>query len=169
MTNVCCSILDEFKGINFRDRRLNDRFSEIMQTLETSPSGLISKAFIDAKDQKAAYRFFDNCRTSYDTMLEAHQQRVRERCEGHKTILAIQDSTTILLNGARKASDIDNIGNLNRQYPGLNIHTSLLVTPEHEVLGISHLHAFERQLVGKRNKTHLKLSALKKETGRNGI
>lgn len=52
MTSVCCSILDEFKDINFKDRRLNNRFSGIMQNLETSPSGLISKAFIDAKDQR---------------------------------------------------------------------------------------------------------------------
>ncbi|MGI0059151.1 MAG: IS4 family transposase [Nitrosotalea sp.] len=166
MSNICCSILDEFKDINFKDRRLNDRFSEIMHTLETSPSGLISKSFVDAKDQKAAYRFFENSKADYNTMLGSHQQRVKERCKGHTTVLAIQDSSSVLLHGARKADRIDNIGNLKCQHPGLNIHTSLLVTPQQEVLGIADIHSFERQLVGKRNKAHFKLSATKKETGR---
>lgn len=166
MSNVCCSILDEFKGINFKDKRLNNRFGAIMQTLETSPSGLISKAFIDSKDQKAAYRFFENEKTTYATMLQSHQERVRERCEGQKIVLAIQDSTTVLLNGARKASNIGKIGDLKRRYPGLNIHSALLVSPQQEILGISDLHTFDRQLINKRNKTHDKLPALKKETGK---
>jgi hypothetical protein len=161
------SIIDEFKGINFKDKRLNERFGEIMQSLETSPSGLISKSFIEAKDQKAAYRFFQNENTKYETMLQAHQQRVKERCIGHKIILAIQDSTSIFLSGARKAANIGTIGDLNSLNTGLNIHTSLLVTPEQEVLGISDLHVFDRKLVKeKKSKTHRKLSALKKETGK---
>ena len=166
MSKICCSIADEFKDINFKDRRLDVRFSEIMHALETSPSGLISKSFIGAKDQKAAYRFFNNSKTDYNTMLGAHQQRVKERCTEHTTVLAIQDSSSILLRGARKANGIDDIGDLNCQHPGLNIHTSLLVTPQQEVLGIADIHSFERQLIGKRSLAHRKSSAMKKETGR---
>src|SRR6185503_70798 len=149
MSNICSSALDEFKDINFKDRRLNDRFNAIMHTLETSPSGLISKAFVDSKDQKAAYRFLENEKTNYSIMLQSHQERVKERCAGHKIVLAIQDSTTVFLNGAKKASNIGKIGDLNRQYPGLNIHTALLISPQQEVLGISDLQTFNRQLVGK--------------------
>ena len=166
MINVGCNILSEFKDINFKDKRLNERFSEIMQTLEATPSGLISKAFIDAKDQKAAYRFFQNERTGYAMMLQAHQQRIKERCKGHEVILAIQDSISVLLHGAKKASGIGNIGDLKREHPGLNIHTSLLVTPQQEILGISDLHTYERQLKGKRTRTDRNMPALKKETGK---
>jgi len=166
MTNGSCCIVDEFKDINFKDKRLNERFSEIMQTLETSPSGLISKSFIDAKDQKAAYRFFENEKTNYETMLQSHLRKVSERCESRNIVLGIQDSTSIFLPGARKASGIGKIGDLKSRHPGLNIHTSLLITPEQEVIGISDLQLFDRRLVGKRSKTYRKISALKKETGK---
>jgi hypothetical protein len=162
------SVLEEFKGINFKDKRLNERFGEIMQSLETSPSGVISKAFIAAKDQKAAYRFFQNENTKYQTMLKAHQERVKERCTGYQIILAIQDSTSICLNGARKATDMGRVGDLSSESPGLNVHTSLLVTPEKEVLGISDLHVFDRKRMRsrKRSKAHRKSNALNKETGK---
>lgn len=166
MTNDSTSILDEFKDINFKDKRLNNRFNAIMQNLERTPSGLISKAFIDAKDQKAAYRFLENEKTEYEVMLSSHQKRVQDRCRGHKIILAIQDSTTLLLKGARNASGVGRIGDLTREFAGLNIHTSLLISPEQEILGISDLRVFERYLIGKRSKTREQLSALKKETGR---
>ena len=84
MTAICGDVLDEFKSINFKDKRLNERFGAIMQHFETSPSGTISKAFIDAKDQKGAYRFFENEKTGFNTMLASHQQRVIERCENAK-------------------------------------------------------------------------------------
>jgi hypothetical protein len=165
MSNHGCSILSEFNCINFKDKRLNIRFGEIMQVLCSKPSGLIAKAFIDAKDQKAAYRFFDNPKTTYETMLTAHQQCVSDRCKSHDIILAIQDTTSIFLPGARKVSDIGNIGDLARQHPGLNIHSTLLVTPKHEILGISDLQIFDRKKVTQ-SKTHDKLNALQKETGK---
>lgn len=166
MANNSCGILDEFKELNFKDKRLNSRFDAIMESMEKIPSGLITKTFVDAKDQKSAYRFFENGKTDYEIMLQAHQKRVQERCGKHKIVLAIQDSTSVLLNGAKKASGIGKIGNLKGDYPGLNIHTSLLITPQQEILGISDLSVFERHLVAKRSKTHDKLPALQKETGK---
>lgn len=165
MTNDCYGVLNEFKDINFRDKRLNERFTEIMQTLDSKPSGLITKAFIDAKDQKAAYRFLDNKKAAFETMLQSHQQRVSERCRNHKLILAVQDSTSVYLPGARKVSDMSSIGDLNEKYPGFNIHTTLLITPDREILGIADLHAYERKHT-KKSKTQDKLHATHKESGK---
>lgn len=163
----CDNIINEFKDINFKDKRLNKRFGSLMKNLVTSPAGLISKVFVNAKDQKAAYRFFENDKTTYQKMFQSHQQRVRERCEKQPVVLAIQDSSIFFLRGAQKASDMGLVGNLRYSDIGLNIHTSLLITPESELLGISDIHAYDRKPVGKkRSKTYDQLPALQKETGK---
>ena len=164
MTTEQSRILSEFKDLDFNDKRLNNRFQNIMSTLEQNPSGLITKAFNQAKDQKAAYRFLNNANVSYSTMLRSHQKRVNERCKKKNTILAVHDSTTISLSGASKV--VDNIGNLKEGFPGLNIHTTILLTPNREILGISDIHLFDRKLVGKDSRIRNNKHALEKETGK---
>lgn len=163
---TCYNVLNEFKDVKFKDKRLNNRFSKIIKTLEKSPSGLISKAFVDAKDQKGAYRFFQNKDTDYKKMLQFHQLRVSDRCQKHKIILAIQDSTSLSLPGAKKVKSVGHIGDLSRQYPGLNIHTSLLISPQKEVLGISDLNVYNRKLCEKTSSVRRREPVLQKETNK---
>lgn len=166
MTDKQTCILNEFQEISFRDKRLDERFEKIMLGFGANPSGIISKVFVEAKEQKAAYRFLRNEKITFETMLDSHQKKVKQRSDEADTILAIQDSTSLHLTGAKKVSDIGCIGDLKQNHPGLNIHTSLFVTPKKEVLGISDLQVYDRFIIKNKNKTHCKLHALEKETGK---
>lgn len=166
MSTFSTCITEEFKNITFGDKRLDKRFVDIMKTLEASPSGIISQTFNDAKEQKAAYRFLENDKVCFQSMLSSHQKSIKGKAEEASVVLAIQDSTVAYLPGAAKVADIDRIGNLRKGHPGLNIHSTLLVIPDKEILGIGDIHCFKRKLIEKKNKTHEKLPALKKETGK---
>jgi hypothetical protein len=108
----------------------------------------------------------DNDKIAYEKMLESHQKKTSERSKKATIVLAVQDSTTLFLRGTKKVPNIRKVGTLKNEFTGLNIHTTLLVTPEEEILGISDLQEFERKLVGKRNRAYENLSALYKETGK---
>ncbi len=155
--------INEFKGLDFKDSRLNNRFEEIIKKLDTRPSGVITEAFVDAKDQKAAYRFFGNKKVGFSRMLTSHQEQVFERCKNEEVILAIQDSTALHLTGARKADNIGMIGDL--KHPGLNVHTTFLLSASGPPLGIGDLQIYDRKFVTHGTEQD-KLSAYEKESGR---
>lgn len=160
-------LLTEFKNYDFIDARRNKRFKSIVERLQAAPSGNLTKVFVDAKDLKGAYRFFQNDKTPFTAMLEAHQRRVSERCTSQNVILAIQDSTTVHLPGAAKAKGINKIGGLKRNHPGLNVHSTLLLTPSRIPMGVADLQIYERELISPDSREqHYKLPAEEKETGR---
>jgi len=56
--------LEEFATVDFQDARLNSRCMDLAAQLVMQPHGPINQACEDWADTKAAYRFFDNAKTT---------------------------------------------------------------------------------------------------------
>lgn len=52
--------VEEFGQVDLKDKRLNFRCQELVETLGQQPSAPINQACEDWADSKAAYRFVDN-------------------------------------------------------------------------------------------------------------
>ncbi len=69
-------IQNELKEVNLEDKRLNDRFAEVLQALSKRPNVSIPAACGGHAETTVAYRFFDNKKTSIDKILSPHYKAV---------------------------------------------------------------------------------------------
>src|SRR5665647_2104001 len=64
---------EEAKTADLGDERLNNRFAIILEQLGSKPQLSIPTACGGWSETIAAYRFFDNQKTSFEQILKAHQ------------------------------------------------------------------------------------------------
>jgi len=69
---------NEFAMAELGDERLNKRLVKIATNLAASPGGTLPQAFPDWAELKAAYRFFDRDKVSYERVLAPHLERTQE-------------------------------------------------------------------------------------------
>jgi hypothetical protein len=87
---------EELPSVELGDQRLNNRFKVLVETLARGPEGSIPQASNgDLAGLKAAYRCFDNARVDASQILAGQVASTCTRCEGHATILARQDTTSL--------------------------------------------------------------------------
>src|ERR1700722_7903156 len=84
---------EEMATADLRDKRLNDRLTQILSDLGSRPTASIPAACGGVNEMTAAYRFFDNDKADPDSILQPHAEQTRRRMAQHDTVLLVQDTT----------------------------------------------------------------------------
>jgi Transposase DNA-binding/Transposase Tn5 dimerisation domain len=127
-------VVQEMLTADLNDTRLNNRLGLILSHLAAHPTASIPAACGGWAELMAAYRFFDNPKTSFDNVLQPHIDRTRERIAAQAVVLLVPDTTEIDVTRpeqqVRGAGPLD--GNSRR---GVLLHELHALTPDGTPLG----------------------------------
>lgn len=134
-------IVSEFRSIDLGDERLNRRARKLSETLAADVQASINGACQGWPETKAAYRFFDNEKTTPEGIHAPHYQATLERIRQQAVVLIAQDTTELDFTdhppkGAGPLASLHRLGFLD--------HTSLAVTPERIPLGVIAVEMIQR-------------------------
>jgi hypothetical protein len=86
---------NELKTVNLNDKRLNERLVEILKNLSKNPHLSIPAACGGHSETMAAYRFFENPKTTIQNILPPHRDATEQRIAEQKVVLFVQDTTEL--------------------------------------------------------------------------
>jgi len=112
-TGSCMStdwIENELKNVNLNDQRLNARLADVLAALSERPNLSIPAACGGHTETVAAYRFFDNEKSTFDKIIRPHYQATERRIAQHEVVLCVQDTTEIDL--TKPQQDVQGAGPL---------------------------------------------------------
>ena len=125
---------EETETADLGDDRLNKRFSIILHQLGTKPQLSIPAACGGWSETIAAYRFFDNHKTSFEQILKVHQDATIKRIKTLPVVLLAQDTTE---NDERVNLGPKGLGTLkNSKKTECRLHPTIAFTPDKICLGI---------------------------------
>lgn len=145
------SASEELAQIDLKDLRLNRRCQSLATALEQQPTEPVPQACEDWAATKAAYRFFDNPKVSPAEILAPHGQRTRERMAAHPLVLAVQDTSFLNYTHHPQTDELGEIGNKKQAQRGFGMHSTLVLTPAGQPLGLL-TQAFFSRPIGKPTK-----------------
>jgi Transposase DNA-binding/Transposase Tn5 dimerisation domain len=126
-------VKDELESTDLGDERLDARLELLLSALGNRPNLSIPAACGGRAELKAAYRFFDNERVTFDSVLRAHTVRTLQRLAEQKTVLLVQDTSEIEL--SRPEQEVAGVGELDGARRGFLLHEMQAFTPEGIPLG----------------------------------
>ena len=89
------SLVDEVRGAEFGDKRLDKRLGKVIEELGAKPILSIPAATHARAEMEAAYRFFDNDKVSPEKILQPHIDATHERISQSDFVLLVQDTTEL--------------------------------------------------------------------------
>lgn len=107
-----------------------------MSDLSQHPQSTIPQASGTWARTKGAYRFFDHAGVTPEEILAGHQAAALERSALHKTVLMVQDTTSLNYACQEADSGLGSLGNRGDQALGLWLHTTLAVDEAGTALGL---------------------------------
>jgi hypothetical protein len=134
---------------------LDDRFVMLLSTLGSRPNLSIPAACLGRAEIKAAYRFFDNDKVTFEKVIEPHLAQTKDRMAEHELVLLVQDTTEIDL--TRPEQDVKGVGELDGARQGFLLHEMHAFIPEgiplgtvwaealNRIEGVSHVSAAEKR------------------------
>ena len=128
--------VEELKGIDLGDERLNRRATQLLGELRAKPSQSIPTACGGWAETQAAYRFFDNNKVSVEKILHPHQTATQQRIDQHSVVILLHDTTELDYTGHLNTEGIGPLAN--GPCRGMLLHVTLAVTPERQALGVLH-------------------------------
>ena len=131
----------ELAGVNFRDKRLDERSRNLLAGLAVDPAASVNASFSTWNETIAAYRFFDNPKVTPDRILKPHYDATKDRMAGQSVVLVVQDTTELDFS-LHPQSDARCLNKATRF--GLYDHTHLALTPEGLPLGVVGAELFDR-------------------------
>ena len=126
-------VRDEVAGAEFGDKRLDKRFAILLSDLGDRPILSIPAACGGRAEMKAAYRFFDNDKVTFEKVIEPHISQTKERMAAQKVVLLVQDTTEIDL--TRPEQEVEGAGELDGPRRGVLLHEMHAFTTEGIPLG----------------------------------
>jgi len=122
-------VKNEILGLDFGDKRLNNRYEQIIARIEKDSKSTFPSVAKDWAWLKGFYRFFNNKKVKSKEMIKTHIKSTVKRCEGEKIILVIQDTTVINLKSANK---IEGLGYTDdhKKKKGFLVHSTMAVSGE---------------------------------------
>lgn len=136
-------VVNEFANAPFSDDRIIKRLIQIADKAFSSPASSIPEACQSYSATRAAYRFFNNKNVKPEAILMTHREQTIERMRKHKTVLVIQDTTSLDYRTHPATKGLGNYSNANGAL-GLKLHTALAVTEDGLPLGILDHHIWAR-------------------------
>jgi hypothetical protein len=143
---------EEFATLDFKSSRLENRFVRTMDTLSEQPDNSIWLCSKNRAEAKAIYRMLSNDRLDKEEILRAHREAtIRRMVESKRTILAIQDTTSLNYNTQTK---MEGIGYICDKSLGVNIHSCIAVTVDGLTLGLLSQSSYNREQPCDNSRTH---------------
>jgi len=113
------------------DKRLNERLQKSVERFTKNAQKSILGAEMSRSSAKGFYRLLSNKRFEIEKLAEAARGATIGRMEG--TVLLIEDTTDIRLNGHKKT---EGLGHSSEHVLGIKVHSCIAVTPEGLPLGL---------------------------------
>lgn len=130
-------VMEEMKNVDLKDKRLNDRLSEILSQLGARPTASIPEACTGWAETAAAYRFFDNDKVDFEKVLQPHIEATRGRMANERIVIVVQDTTEVDL--TRPEQQVTGAGRLDAGTRwGAFLHPLHAFTPDGTPLGTVH-------------------------------
>lgn len=127
-------IKTEVENQTMGDSRLTKRLSALLNTLSVEPSKSIPCANDTWAETFATYRFFDNDKVNFDSIMSGHQAATVDRIKREPVVLIPQDTT--FLNFATDSQSKD-MGTLRTKESNQQLlHASIAITPSRVNLGV---------------------------------
>ena len=139
-------VMEELQELNLVDKRLEQRFRKLLDTLSKASNASIPAACNDRAEMVAAYRFFDNEKVEFENVLQPHIESSHCRVAGQQVALLVQDTTELDL--TRPHSEVEGSGPLqHRNRCGALLHLLHAFTTDGTPLGTMAAEAWTREPV----------------------
>lgn len=125
---------EEVKSAKLGDRRLEARFAKVLEQLGRRPQASIPVACGGWAETLAAYRFFENEKTTFADILAPHREATLERMAMSPVVLLVQDTTEnddCLCLGPKGLGTLKDTAKWERR-----LHPTVAFTPERICLGV---------------------------------
>jgi len=103
-------VAEEMETVDLRDKRLDRRLVGLLETLSAASTASIPAACNGRSEMVAAYRFFDNDKADFESVLQPHIDATYQRIAEQPVTLLVHDTTELDL--TRPASTVDGAGPL---------------------------------------------------------
>jgi len=134
----------ETRGLDLKDRRLNERLREVLSQLSARPTAGIPAACGGHAEMTAAYRLFDNEKADFASILKPHRDATRERIGTQPVVVLAQDTTELDL--TRPEQQMMGAGMLDgSDRRGAFLHLLHAFTPDGTPLGTVGAHVWSRE------------------------
>ena len=128
-----CWVEDELRSADLQDQRLNKRLAKVLVQLAERPTASIPAAAGGRTEMTAAYRFFDNPKTSFENVLQPHVDATRRRVAAQEVALLVHDTTEVDL--TRPQAQVSGAGPLSAARWGGFLHVLHAFAPDGTPLG----------------------------------
>jgi hypothetical protein len=118
----------EFALAKLGDQRRTQRLVKMAKHLAQSPGGTLPQAFPVWSELKAAYRFFNQPKVTFEQIQSPHWQRTRRACQEPGEYLLIEDTSELDYTTRAATEDLGPIGDGRGR--GFLLHTTLAVRVE---------------------------------------
>lgn len=145
---------ETFGKTNLGDPRRTSRLVKLAETLANTPGKPLVNITESPADMEGAYRFIRNENVDATSIAEAGFHVTAAHAEPHRTILALEDTTTISYSHKSIRNELGHVNQGNR-FRGMLAHSVLLFAPESkEVIGLIEQSRWTRDITtrGKRAK-----------------
>ena len=137
-------VMDELQPVDLVDKRLEQRFRKLLDSLSQASSASIPAACDDRAEMVAAYRFFDNDKVQFENVLQPHIESTYRRVAQQQVALLVQDTTELDL--TRPHSEVNGVGPLqNGNRCGALLHLLHAFTTDGTPLGTMSAEAWTRE------------------------
>jgi Transposase DNA-binding/Transposase Tn5 dimerisation domain/Transposase DDE domain len=126
--------VEEMKTADLNDKRLNDRLAIVLSQLGAHPTASIPAACGGWAETTAAYRFFDNEKTTFQNILQPHIDCTHTRIASQRVVLLVPDTTEVDV--TRPQQQVLGVGPLDGSSRcGVFLHEMHAFTPDGTPLG----------------------------------
>jgi hypothetical protein len=125
------------------DKRLTARLACILETFAERPSDAIPQAAGSWGQAKGIYRFLANPRVQSAALHQGLTRDTARQCLDQRTVLVVQDTTSLNLTGCHVLAELGPIGSGNLAH-GVLLHSTLALTEQGAVLGVLGLQTWAR-------------------------
>jgi hypothetical protein len=136
------------------DARLTARLLQMTGMFYAKPTANIPQACGSAMAAKAAYRFLDNEKVQWQTILQPHYAATEARVREHALVLVAQDTTTLNYSAHPHTQGLGPIGTASEKVRGLMVHDTMAFNVQGVPLGLLDLQCWAREGIGSRAKRH---------------
>jgi hypothetical protein len=124
---------EEVKSADLGDQRLNERLAKLLGQLGHHPQLSIPAACGGWGETMAAYRFFDNDKATFETVLSPHRDVTVERMKACSVVLLAQDTTEDDESICLGPKGLGTLKEVNKR--ARRLHPTVAFTPERICLG----------------------------------
>lgn len=134
----------ELGGAQLNDKRRTKCLVETAAKKLLCP-GKVHSALLGLNGEHRISRLFSCESVTASAILEPHRLRTQERCQQHKVVIGIQDTTYLNFSTHTALSGLGPIGSSKKEQ-GLVVHSSMIVTPGKTPLGFGGIQIWARSL-----------------------